>query len=199
MRSSNKAFALTLACLLPWTCAAQAPAPRPASSATTATTATPDAGTLPLLQPSGDALLDALTCRTSVVDISGLLSRLRRERPDEFVQTERQYAAPMMDLYRLAEPARAWGHYSDAIVITDNRVLMLVDGPLDQAAAQLERELERTRDAPLSGALDDQHALVIYASELPGLEARTLIGCEYRIEGLSLLEDPQDAWRRRIP
>jgi hypothetical protein len=196
MRSSNKAVAFAFACLLPWPCPAQAPVP-PTSTPPAATIV--DAGTTPPLPPSGDALLDALTCRMSVVDIAGLLSRLRRERPDEFVQTERQYSAPMMDLYRLAEPARAWGHASDAIVITDNRVLMLVDGPLDQAAAQLEQELERTRDAPLSGALDDQHALVIYASGLPGLEARTLIGCEYRIEGLSLLEDPQDAWRKRTP
>ncbi len=55
-----------------------------------------------------DTLLDALTCRTSAGDIAGLLARLRRERPSEFVQTERQYGTPKMDLYRLDAPVDAW-------------------------------------------------------------------------------------------
>ncbi len=146
-----------------------------------------------------DTLIDALACRTLGGDLAGLLPRLRRERPAEFVQTERQYAAPMMDLYRLIAPVQAWGHHSDAIVITDNRVLMLVDEPIEQAAAQLERALEESRDAPLSGALDDHHALVVYPGEHPGLHGRTLIGCEYRMPGVSLLDDPADAWRTPDP
>lgn len=142
-----------------------------------------------------DTLLDALTCRTASGDLITLLQRLRRERPTEFTQTERQYSAPMMDLYRLAEPVLAWGHHSDAVVITDNRVLLLVDDSIEQAAAQLERALEDSRDAPLSGALDDFHALVVYPGEHAGLRQRTLIGCEYRMPGVSLLADPTDAWR----
>ena len=146
-----------------------------------------------------DTLLDALACRTAIADLPGLLPRLRRERPNEFVQTERQYSAPMMDLYRLEAPATAWGHRSDAVVITDNRVLLLVNSPIEQATAQLERALEESRDAPLSGALDDGHALVVYPGEHPGLQGRTLVGCEYRMPGLSLLADPDDAWRTRRP
>ena len=82
-----------------------------------------------------DTLLDALTCRTANGDLATLLQRLRRERPTEFTQTERQFSAPMMDLYRLAEPVQAWGHHSDAVVITDNRVLLLVDDSIEQASA----------------------------------------------------------------
>lgn len=143
-----------------------------------------------------DTLSDALACRTAAADLRGLLPRLRRERPTEFTQTERQYSAPVMDLYRLAEPATAWGHQSDAVVITDNRVLLLVDSPIEQATAQLERALEESKDAPLSGALDDAHALVVYPGEHPGLQGRTLVGCEYRMPDLSLLDDPDDAWRK---
>lgn len=146
-----------------------------------------------------DTLLDALTCRTTVADLARLLPRLRRERPTEFVQTERQFSAPMMDLYRLEEPVKAWGHESDAVVITDNRVLLLVDSPIEQATAQLERTLEETKDAPLSGALDDAHALVVYAGEHPSLRGRTLMGCEYRLPDISLLADPADAWRTPRP
>lgn len=157
--------------------------------------------TPPPAAPSGpaDTLLDALTCRTAAADLPGLLPRLRRERPAEFVQTERQYAAPAMDLYRLVEPVLAWGHHSDAVVITDTRVLLLVDGPIEHATAQLERTLEESRDAPLSGALDDAHALVVYPGEHPGLHGRTLVGCEYRMPGLSLLADPTDTWRTPTP
>jgi len=146
-----------------------------------------------------DTLLDALTCRTSAGDIATLLPRLRRERPGEFVQTERQYGTPKMDLYRLEEPVPAWGNEGDAIVITDNRVLLLIDAPLDTATARLEQSLEDSRDAPLSGALDDLHALVVYAGEHPGMQGRTLIGCEYRAPELSLLADPDDAWRHTTP
>ncbi len=152
--------------------------------------------------PAADAampsntLLDALTCRTAAADIAGLLPRLRRERPAEFVQTERQYSAPMMDLYRLDEPVHAWGHRSDAVVVAANRVLIAVEGPLEHAAMQLEQALEQSRDMPLSSAFDEQHALVVYAAEQPGLEDRVLIGCEYRIADLSLLDDPLDSWRK---
>jgi hypothetical protein len=143
-----------------------------------------------------DTLRDALTCDTTAADIAGLLPRLRRERPSEFVQTERQYSAPVMDLYRLNEPVHAWGHDSDAVVIASNRVLISVEGPLEQAAMQLEQALEQSRDAPLSSAFDEQHALVVYAAEQPGLKGRVLIGCEYRIPDLSLLDDPLDDWRK---
>ncbi len=146
-----------------------------------------------------DTLLDALTCRTAIADLPALLQRLRRERPTEFVQTERQYSAPMMDLYRLEAPVQAWGHRSDAVVITDSRVLLLVDSPIEQATAQLERALEDSKDAPLSAALDDGHALVVYPGEHPGLQGRTLVGCEYRMPSLSLLADPDDAWRMPPP
>ncbi|CAN7363220.1 hypothetical protein LJR168_002154 [Pseudoxanthomonas sp. LjRoot168] len=183
MRRSSKAWPLVLAALSlagarsPASAqAAVAPAPVPAPGPT-------------------DTLLDALTCRTAIADLPALLQRLRRERPTEFVQTERQYSAPMMDLYRLEAPVQAWGHRSDAVVITDSRVLLLVDSPIEQATAQLERALEDSKDAPLSAALDDGHALVVYPGEQPGLQGRTLVGCEYRMPSLSLLADPDDAWR----
>lgn len=144
---------------------------------------------------TGDALIDALTCRSDNVALPGLLSRLRRERPDEFLQTDRQYSHPAMDLYRLDYPVHAWGHISDAVVITDNRVLMVVPGPVDAATKRLEERLADSAAQPLSGALDDQHALVLYEEQRPGLQQRVLIGCEYRLQGLSLLENPEDAWR----
>lgn len=187
MRRSSKAALLALA-------AAGLAGAVPASAQSLAEAPPPAQAGAP-----SDILLDALTCRTAGGDLAGLLSRLRRERPAEFVQTERQYRAPVMDLYRLAAPVRAWGHQSDAIVVTDDRVLMLVDEPIEQAAAQLERALEESRDAPLSGALDEYHALVVYAGEHPGLQGRTLIGCEYRMPGTSLLADPDDAWRTPHP
>ena len=159
----------------------------------------PPASPSPAQAQATDTLVDALTCRTSAGDIAGLLTRLRRERPAEFVQTERQYAAPNMDLYRLDEPVPAWGNEGDAIVVTDNRVLLLVDAPIDTASARLEQSLTDSRDTPLSGALDDLHALVVYAGEHPGMQERTLIGCEYRMPGLSLLANPDDAWRTPTP
>ncbi len=187
---------------------ARAAAPAPPAPARTAPAQTPPAQAVPApasgnVAPatpppalSGDTLEDALACRTPVTDIPRLLTRLRRERPSEFVQTERQYSAPAMDLYRLDDAVEAWGNAADAIVITDNRVLMLVDLPQNDVAAQLERALEQTRETPLAGALDNGHALVVYAGDRPGLQGYTLIGCEYRTEGLSLLDDPDDAWRK---
>lgn len=185
MRRSSNRVSIALASL--WLAGA---APVSAQSDTDAPPPSPAVTATP-----SDTLLDALTCRTASGDLITLLQRLRRERPTEFTQTERQYSAPMMDLYRLAEPVLAWGHHSDAVVITDNRVLLLVDDSIEQAAAQLERALEDSRDAPLSGALDDFHALVVYPGEHAGLRQRTLIGCEYRMPGVSLLADPADAWR----
>lgn len=186
MRRSNKAPPLVLAVWLAGTAV-----PLSAQSALTPPPAPTDGPT--------DTLLDALACRTALADLRGLLPRLKRERPNEFVQTERQYSAPAMDLYRLDEPVQAWGHQSDAVVITDNRVLLLVDSPIEQATARLERALEESKDAPLSGALDDAHALVVYPGEHPGLQGRTLVGCEYRMPDLSLLANPDDAWRTPTP
>ena len=188
MRRSNSKASVALAATLLAVCASLR-----------AQTATPVSPVPPPPSQATDTLLDALTCRTSPADISGLLSRLRRERPNEFVQTERQYGTPKMDLYRLDESVDAWGNEGDAIVITDNRVLLLVDAPIDTASTRLEQSLADSRDAPLSGALDDVHALVVYAGEQPGMQERTLIGCEYRAPGLSLLANPDDAWRTPTP
>ena len=182
-RNWNSAFASAALAALPMLCLAQSPPSAPEASATDAAA-------------SSDTLRDALTCRTAAADIAGLLPRLRRERPTEFVQTERQYSSPVMDLYRLNEPVHAWGHDSDAVVIASSRVLISVEGPLEQAAMQLEQTLEQSRDTPLSSAFDEQHALVVYAAEQPGLKGRVLIGCEYRIPDLSLLDDPLDDWRK---
>jgi len=182
-RSLNKVLAGAALAALPMFCRAQSPPAAPAMPAADAA-------------ESSDTLRDALTCRTSAADIAGLLPRLRRERRSEFVQTERQYSAPEMDLYRLNDPVHAWGHDSDAVVIAANRVLIAVEGPLEQAAMQLEHALEQSRDTPLSSAFDEQHALVVYAAERPGMEDRVLIGCEYRIPDLSLLDDPLDSWRK---
>ncbi|WP_142124885.1 hypothetical protein [Pseudoxanthomonas sp. 3HH-4] len=186
MRRSSKTVFFVLAAL--WLAGV------PVVSAQSVTDVPPAPAPVAASAPS-NTLLDALACRTASGDLATLLQRLRRERPTEFTQTERQFSAPMMDLYRLAEPVLAWGHHSDAVVITDNRVLLLVDDSIEQAAAQLERALEDSRDAPLSGALDDFHALVVYPGEHAGLRQRTLIGCEYRMPGVSLLADPADAWR----
>ncbi len=50
---------------------------------------------------------------------------------------------------------------------------------------------------PLGGVLDEAHVLVVMEAGQPGLEGMVLLGCEYRIEGLSLLEGPAAAWRVR--
>lgn len=166
---------------------------RPAPTASTPTTPAPaTAGSA----QGADALADALACRISNERLPGLMEEFREERAHAFAQTYRQYSAPMMDLYQLDEPVQAWGNTSDAIVIADQRVMMAVSGSLDDVTSQLEHALENSSASPLSGALDDQHALVIFKADQRGLEGMVLLGCEYRIPGLSLLDDPRDAWRK---
>ncbi|HYM86725.1 MAG TPA: hypothetical protein VET30_08285, partial [Pseudoxanthomonas sp.] len=97
----------------------------------------------------------------------------------------------------LEAPVQAWGNESDAILIEPNRVMMAVEGTLDEVTAKLEHALEQSSESPLSGALDDQHALLIFEAEQPGLEGMVLLGCEYRIPDVSLLDDPADAWRKQ--
>ena len=144
-----------------------------------------------------DALVDALTCRIGYDRYPGLMEEIRRERPEDFRQTYRQYSAPMLDVYRLEDPIQAWGNESDTIVIAPNRVMVAVEGSLDAITAQLEQSLEQSSQSPLSGALDDKHALVIFKAGQPGLEDMILLGCEYRIADISLLDDPADAWRKK--
>jgi len=144
-----------------------------------------------------DALLDALTCRISYDRYPGLMEEIRNERLEDFRQTYRQYSSPMMDVYHLQDPVQAWGNESDTIVIGPNRVMVAVKGSLDSVTAQLEHALEQSSQSPLSGALDDKHALVIFEAEQAGLEGMVLLGCEYRIPDISLLDDPADAWRKK--
>ena len=144
-----------------------------------------------------DALVDALTCRIGNDRYPELMEEIRNERQEDFRQTYRQYGTPMMDVYRLGDPIQAWGNESDTIVIGSNRVMVAVKGSLDAVTAQLEHSLEQSSQSPLSGALDDKHALVIFEAEQPGLEGMVLLGCEYRIAGISLLDDPADAWRKK--
>lgn len=201
MRTSSSNKALALAALLACTWGLAQAQQRPATSLPAPTATTP--ATAPVAAASrdagadtgeGDPLFDALTCRSGP-EITRLLSRLRRDRPDDFVQTERQYSDPPMDLYRLEIPVQAWGQQSDSVVITANRVLMVVEGSADAVARDLEASLSGSEATPLSGPLDDQHALVLYTEERPGLQQRVLIGCEYRLPDLSLLDNPDDAWR----
>lgn len=201
MRTSSSSKRCAVALLLACIGSAQAqqrPVPPP-PIAPPSVPATPASANAPAsaqdsVDGTGDPLFDALTCRSGP-DIGRLLPRLRRERPDDFVQTERQYSNPPMDLYRLETPVRAWGHESDAVVITANRVLMVVGGSADDVARVLEASLADS-EAPLSGPLDDLHALVLYTEDRPGLQQRVLIGCEYRFPDLSLLDDPDDTWRK---
>lgn len=144
-----------------------------------------------------DALVDALTCRIGNNRYPGLMEEIRNERQEDFRQTYRQYSTPMVDVYRLQDPVQAWGNESDTIVIGANRVMVAVKGSLDAVTAQLEHSLEQSSQSPLSGALDDKHALVIFEAEQPGLEGMVLLGCEYRITEISLLDDPEDAWRKK--
>ena len=158
-------------------------------------------GTAPLPAAAGpvqgaDALADALTCRISSERLPGLMEEFREERANAFAQTYRQYSTPIMDLYQLDEPVQAWGNDSDAIVIAEQRVMMAVRGSLEEITKELEQSLADSSELPLSGALDDQHALVIFKADQRGLEGMVLLGCEYRIPGLSLLDDPRDAWRK---
>jgi hypothetical protein len=104
-----------------------------------------------------------------------------------------------MDLYQLAEPAHAWGNEGDAIAITANRVMLAVHASADEVSQRVDDYLEQSDNSPVTGLLDTQHGLVIYSTHLPGLENMTLIGCEYRIDNLSLLDDPADAWRKQPP
>ena len=154
----------------------------------------------PAAGPSGDTLGDALSCRSEGAGLPNLLPRLRRERPAEFRQTDRQYMQPMMDLYRLQDPVQAWGNIGDAVAITQDRVMLAVRGNMEEVSQRIDQALEDSRAAPLPGVLDGAHALVVYPADLPGLENMVLLGCEYRIEGLALLDDPADAWRKpRLP
>ncbi|HEX7801724.1 MAG TPA: hypothetical protein VF471_03070 [Pseudoxanthomonas sp.] len=151
----------------------------------------------PVASAGADALVDALTCRISYERYPGLMQEIRDEREEDFRQAYRQHSQPMLDVYRLEEPVSAWGNESDTIAIAPNRVMMAVQGSLDTVTTQLERALEQSSESPLSGALDDQHALVIFNADAPGLEGMVLLGCEYRIQDISLLENPDDAWRKR--
>lgn len=144
-----------------------------------------------------DLLVDALTCRVPEARYAVLMQQLRRERPEDFSQTYRQYDNPAIDLYRLQNPVSAWGNSGDTVLISANRVTMAVVGSLDEVTHRLESALEKSSDSPLSAALDDQHALVIFEASQPGLEGSVLVGCEYRMDGVSLLDDPEDAWRRQ--
>lgn len=174
---------------------AQAPATPVAAKPASSATAKPAAPTAEI--EDIDLLVDALTCRVPDARYATLMQQLRRERPEDFVQAYRQYSDPPMDLYRLQNPISAWGNTGDTILISANRVTMAVVGDLDEVTGKLESALEKSSDSPLSAALDDQHALVIFAASQPGLEGSVLVGCEYRMEGVSLLDDPEDAWRRQ--
>ncbi len=174
---------------------AQAPATPVASKPASSATAKPAAPTTEI--EDIDLLVDALTCRVPDARYAALMQQLRRERPEDFAQTYRQYSNPPMDLYRLQNPISAWGNTGDTILISANRVTMAVVGGLDEVTNKLESALEKSSDSPLSAALDDQHALVIFEASQPGLEGSVLVGCEYRMEGVSLLDDPDDAWRRQ--
>lgn len=182
-RSWNKAAPVLAALALSCGASAQAPTAAPA--------------TLPPADSAGtDALADALACRIAYARYPGLMREIREEREDDFLQAYRQYSDPMLDVYALGEPVQAWGNASDTIVVAPNRVMMAVKGTLDAVTAKLEHSLEESSESPLSGALDDQHALVIFEATQPGLEGMVLLGCEYRIPDISLLEDPEDAWRK---
>lgn len=195
-RSSNK----TLLAAALYACAclsiAQTPVGKPATAAAAPIAAPPIAAAPPAVSVGADALADALTCRISYERYPGLMQEIRDEREDDFQQAYRQHSQPMLDVYRLEEPISAWGNESDVIVIAPNRVMMAVTGSLDAVTAQLEHALEQSSESPLSGALDDQHALVIFNADSPGLEGMVLLGCEYRIPDISLLENPDDAWRK---
>ena len=195
-RSSNKALlgASLYACVCLAT--AQTPVGKPATAAAPPIAAPPSAAAPPAISAGADALADALTCRISYERYPGLIQEIRDEREDDFSQAYRQLSQPMLDVYRLEEPISVWGNESDVIVIAPNRVMMAVKGALDAVTAQLEHALEQSSESPLSGALDDQHALVIFNADAPGLEDMVLLGCEYRIPDISLLENPDDAWRK---
>ncbi len=188
--SWNKAASFSIA--LAWVLCCTATAQTPVVSATVPLPPSPSA----IANLGADALLDALACRIAYARYPGLMRDIRAERQEDFRQAYRQYSDPMLDVYALREPVQAWGTESDTIVIASNRVMMAVKGSLDAVTAHLEQMLAESSQSPLSGALDEQHALVIFQAVQPGLEGMVLIGCEYRIADISLLEDPQDAWRK---
>ena len=187
-RSWNSSAALLMGWALAWAASAQTAPVAPA-------TALPG----PADNVGADALADALACRIGYARYPGLMREIRAERQEDFRQAYRQYSDPMLDVYALREPVQAWGIESDTIVIAPNRVMMAIKGTLPAVTAHLEQRLEESSESPLSGALDDQHALVIFEAAKPGLEGMVLLGCEYRISDSSMLEDPEDAWRKRAP
>ena len=75
-------------------------------------------------------------------------------------------------------------------------LMLAVTGSLEEVTQRFEQALQQSSQSPLSMALDDQHALVIFSATQPGLEGTILLGCEYRMPGISLLENPEDAWRK---
>ncbi len=90
----------------------------------------------------------------------------------------------------------AWGHVSDSVLVSDNRVMIALEGAMDAVSATLESALQSSA-WPLGGVLDEAHALVVMDAGQPGLEGMVLLGCEYRIEGLSPLANPAGTWRVR--
>ena len=183
-RNWNKATLLALASLCSGAAFAQADG-QPASLPSVADAA-----------PGIDSLSDALACRVDESRLPQLMRALRNERPGEFSQTYRQYSAPDLDLYQLEAPVQAWGNASTAVVIAGNRVMLAVTGSLEEVTQRFEQALRQSSQSPLSVALDDRHALVIFSATQPGLEGTILLGCEYRIPGVSLLDNPEDAWRK---
>lgn len=135
-----------------------------------------------------------MTCRLGDHLLPTLMQQLRQQRPEDFRQSYRQYSEPSMDLYRLHVPVSAWGRESDSLLVSDNRVMIAVDGSIDAATQALEGAMQ-SGESSLGGALDEAHALVVMEAVQPGLEDMVLLGCEYRIDGLSLLQDPAEAWR----
>jgi hypothetical protein len=144
-------------------------------------------------------LANALDCRVAEAQLPGLLTSLRELQPGDFTQVGRQYSDPDMDLYQLAKPVHAWGNEGDAIVITANRVMLAVRATVDEAGQRVDDYLEQSDNSPVTGLLDAQHGLVVYSPPLPGLQDMALVGCEYHIDDLSLLDDPADAWRKQSP
>ena len=185
-RSSNKAALFALTALFSGAVSAQV--------AERAQPTTLPADTVAL--PSMDTLSDALACRIDGIQLPHLMQALRSERASEFTQAYRQYSAPDLDVYQLDAPAQAWGNASTAVVIAENRVMLAVTGSLEEVTQRFEQALQQSSQTPLSVALDDQHALVIFSATQPGLEGTVLLGCEYRMPGVSLLENPEDAWRK---
>ncbi|WP_162457157.1 hypothetical protein [Pseudoxanthomonas kalamensis] len=165
--ASCRTPALLLSLLLPWAALAQAP-------------------TFALLVDPLDA---ALNCRADDALLPALVTELHRARPDDFTQVWRQYSDPAMDVYLLHTPVRAWGNESDAVAITGNRIMLAVRGDLDAVTARIDAFLQDSAETPMPALLDERHTLVAYATDLPGLQGNVLLGCEYRVEDVSLLDE----------